>query len=535
MGSSCKIPGFNLYFYSKVYNMEIKFIRALVVWILAGILLLGCKQKNTSITDSNPETAYYSEQYRPQYHFSPEANWMNDPNGLVFHDGLYHLFYQYYPDSVVWGPMHWGHAVSPDMIRWEHQQVALYPDSLGWIFSGSAVVDKGNTSGLGTNGNDPIIAIFTHHNDTLEKKGSNDFQYQSLAYSNDNGKSFSKFAGNPVLKNPGIRDFRDPKVIWHDRTRQWVMVLAAYDKAMFYTSPDLINWNLSGEFGIPGDTRLWECPDLFSLKVDGTDEEKWILLVSIQQQAPNGGTATAYFTGDFDGKSFKGNNKNLKWLDYGTDNYALVTWSNISDGRVLGIGWMSNWLYAQKVPTQRWRSAMTLPRELKLYKRENDYFISSMPVKELTTIEQESKVISSENMSGRITISPTSGIRVKFKKPAKGKVFVTLTNDMNEFAEIGYDADRKAYFIDRTHAGDAGFYPDFAAVHYGHADYVEEFIEMTVYLDHASIELFADQGKCVMTEILFPSSPFNLLIIPETVKKEDFLSGSYWHVQNIWR
>lgn len=255
------------------------------------MLLTGCKER--TVADSRIKgTDYYTEMHRPQVHFTPESKWMNDPNGMVFHDDKYHLFYQYFPDSTVWGPMHWGHAVSKDLVHWEHWPIALYPDSLGWIFSGSAVVDAGNTSGLGQGGRDPIIAVFTHHNDSLEKEGKNDFQYQSIAYSNDGGKTFNKYSGNPVLKNPGIRDFRDPKVFRHAPSGLWVMVLAAYDKAMFYTSPNLIDWTYTGSFGIPGDQRLWECPDLFMLKSANSDDTKWVLIVSIQQQAPNGGTAT---------------------------------------------------------------------------------------------------------------------------------------------------------------------------------------------------------------------------------------------------
>ncbi|MBL0083657.1 MAG: glycoside hydrolase family 32 protein [Saprospiraceae bacterium] len=211
---------------------------------------ISCKQETTSPLP-------VAEKWRPAYHFTPDSMWMNDPNGLVYTDGIYHLFYQFYPDSNVWGPMHWGHATSTDLVSWEHQPIALYPDSLGYIFSGSAVVDTGNTAGFGKNA---MVAMFTHHNDKMEMAGSNVFQYQSLAYSTDGGKTFTKYAGNPVVKNPGIRDFRDPKVSWYAPGQHWVMVLAAYDRAKFYTSADLKNWTESGEFGLPGDERLWECP-----------------------------------------------------------------------------------------------------------------------------------------------------------------------------------------------------------------------------------------------------------------------------------
>ncbi|NNF34850.1 MAG: glycoside hydrolase family 32 protein, partial [Saprospiraceae bacterium] len=245
--------------------------RQLSFFIFTISCIVACKQatelnSNSSETDSE----YYSEQYRPQFHFSPESNWMNDPNGMVYYEGEYHLFYQYYPDSNVWGPMHWGHAVSTDMVHWEHLPIALYPDSLGLIFSGSAVIDWNNTSGFGSESNPPMIAIFTHHLMEGEKAGRNDFQYQSIAYSLDKGRSWTKYEGNPVVPNPGIRDFRDPKVIWDEENTQWVMTFAAYDKVRFYTSKDMKEWEFTGTFGIDGDDRLWECPDLFPMTVEVT-------------------------------------------------------------------------------------------------------------------------------------------------------------------------------------------------------------------------------------------------------------------------
>ncbi|MEM6526168.1 MAG: glycoside hydrolase family 32 protein [Bacteroidota bacterium] len=322
-------------------------------FIALGFVIACASSENDTLVDTT--FSDYKELFRPQFHFSPDSMWMNDPNGMVYYDGEYHLFYQYYPDSTVWGPMHWGHAVSADMLHWEHLPIALYPDSLGYIFSGSVVVDHKNTSGFGNNGKPPLVAIFTHHDIDGERAGTNDFQYQSIAYSNDKGRTWLKYKDNPVVPNLGIRDFRDPKVIWHEQTQRWVMVLAAYDKVQIYTSPDLKNWEYQSDFGIPGDDRLWECPDLFPMTVSGTGQEKWALIVSIQKKAPNGGTATSYFIGDFDGKTFVADNKKQKWLDYGTDNYAMITWSDIpeSDGRRLAIGWMSNWDYAQVVPTQK--------------------------------------------------------------------------------------------------------------------------------------------------------------------------------------
>src|SRR5450432_732226 len=305
------------------------------------------------------------EQYRPQVHFTPKAHWTNDPNGMVFYKGVYHLFFQYYPDSTVWGPMHWGHATSSDLIHWKQQPIALYPDSLGYIFSGSAVVDYHNTSGFGKNGQVPLIAIFTHHDPKGEKEKRNDFQNQSIAYSNDHGKTWIKYAGNPVLKNPGIRDFRDPKVMWYEPGKEWIMTLATGDRVTFYSSPDLKSWKMESDFGSDAGAHGggWECPDLFTLDADG--KKVWILIANLNPGGPNKGSGTQYFLGDFDGNKFTPFSTKTKWLDYGPDDYAGITWSNTGNRKIF-IGWMSNWMYANLVPSIKWRNAMTIPRELRV-------------------------------------------------------------------------------------------------------------------------------------------------------------------------
>jgi fructan beta-fructosidase len=260
---------------------------------------------------------YYKEKHRPQYHFSPKNNWMNDPNGMVYHDGEFHLFYQHYPDSPVWGPMHWGHAVSTDLLHWRHLPIALFPDSLGYIFSGSAVVDNENKSGLGTGETSAIIAIFTYHNSKLQKKGINSYQSQGIAYSIDKGRTWIKHSKNPVLENPGINDFRDPKVFWHNFTEKWIMVLAVNDRVHLYSSPNLLDWDFESEFGDKAGTHdgVWECPDLFQLQVGESDEMSWCMLVSINQGGPNGGSATQYFTGKFDGHKFTPDTTDVRWVD----------------------------------------------------------------------------------------------------------------------------------------------------------------------------------------------------------------------------
>ena len=265
-------------------------------------LVAACKQA----PDNEPGASHYQEPHRPQFHFSPEKMWMNDPNGLVFYEGEYHLFYQYYPDSTVWGPMHWGHAVSTDLLHWEHLPIALYPDSLGYIFSGSAVVDWNNSSGFGKDSTPPLVAIFTYHNMPAEKAGKIDFQYQAIAYSNDKGRTWTKYSGNPVVPNPGLRDFRDPKVFWHEPSHSWIMAVAAWDHLEIYASPNLKNWQKLSEFGKNWGTHagVWECPDLFPATVEGTGKTKWVLIQNINPGAYQGGSGTQYFVGNFDGKAF---------------------------------------------------------------------------------------------------------------------------------------------------------------------------------------------------------------------------------------
>ena len=325
--------------------------------IILFILLAGF------ITCSGQEV--YQEPYRPQIHFSPKTGWMNDPNGLVYYEGKYHMFFQYYPDSTVWGPMHWGHAVSSDLLHWKELSIALYPDSLGYIFSGSAVVDKDNKSGFGMNGKNPLVAIYTQHDPVGEKAGTTNFQNQSIAYSLDAGNNWTKYSGNPVLKTPGLKDFRDPKVCWYPEQKKWIMTLAAGDRVIFYSSGDLKTWKKESEFGMDRGAHggVWECPDLLSYTID--DRKLWLLLVSINPGGAQGGSSTQYFTGSFDGHVFLASDTLTRWADYGPDNYAGVTWSNTGDEKIF-MGWMSNWQYGTKVPTGKWRSAMTIPRKLEL-------------------------------------------------------------------------------------------------------------------------------------------------------------------------
>lgn len=675
-----------------------------------GLLLFGCT--NQPQQESTTGTAQFNERHRPQFHFTPPSKWMNDPNGMVFYEGEYHLFYQHYPEGNVWGPMHWGHAVSKDLVHWEHLPIALYPDSLGMIFSGSAVVDLQNTSGLGTADNPPMVAIYTYHKMEGEKAGRNDFQTQGIAFSLDKGRSWAKYADNPVMPNPGITDFRDPKVMWHEQSGKWIMALAVYDHIRFYSSPNLKDWQLESSFGegIGAHGGVWECPDLFKMQVAGSQEEKWVLLVSINPGGPNGGSATQYFVGQFDGNkfvldeqfrqrvvaesaipqgvvltdfednayagwratgnafgsgpaqgaffkqdrvnnyvgkklvnSFKtdtaatgsltstlfaitsnyinlmvggmkdanatavrlivdgepvrsatgNNNETLEWvswdvrdlkgrnarleildastapkghilvdhivlseegvdpekndgifIDYGTDNYAGVTWSNVpeEDSRRLFMGWMSNWDYGQVVPTENWRSAMTIARSLSLEPTIDGLRLISKPVDELKSLHKASYTIPAQTASGTVAISenmpfttPTFELLLDLEANGPDADFVLeLSNTKNQKVLIGYDSARKQYYVDRTQAGDHTFAPIFSGVHYAPRLEAGNRYSLRLFADVASIELFADGGKTVMTELVFPDEPFTTIRLLSGKGSVQLRSGSVHDLGSIW-
>ncbi|MDC1226246.1 glycoside hydrolase family 32 protein [Algibacter sp.] len=477
--------------------------------------------------------------YRPNFHFTPKANWMNDPNGMFYLNGKYHLYFQYYPDGNVWGPMHWGHAISKNMITWEEQPIALYPDDLGLIFSGSAIVDKNNTSGFGKDGISPIVAIYTYHNMKGEKDGDIDFQTQAIAYSLDEGMTWIKHDKNPVISNPGIKDFRDPKVIWDDKTNKWIMALAGGDRVMFYSSTNLKDWNLESEFGkdIGQHGGLWECPDLFPIKISGTDKTKWVLIVSINPAAPNGGSGTQYFIGDFDGSKFaldvdfntQLQTQKAAWLDFGRDNYAGVTWSNIpkEDGRKLFIGWMSNWEYARDVPTETWRSAMTVSRELKLKKMGDKYVLVSNPVPELykfvsktiirdTLVVDKQKTIISRN---EVDLSRLS-VELEINNLTENKYTFLFHNKFGDSLSFGLDNIEKNYFVNRQKSGKVDFSDKFANI-ISKAKKISpsNTLKLRALIDKTSIEIFYNDGETVMTEIFFPNEPFETLSI-ETLDKK---------------
>ena len=509
--------------------------------IFLCVSFVACKETTTKKEVEPQQERVYVEKFRPQFHFSPSEKWMNDPNGLVYHDGIYHLFYQYYPDDIVWGPMHWGHAVSKDVVHWEHKPIALYPDEHGLIFSGSAVVDSKNTSGFAKHGEVPLVAIYTYHSMEGEKAGRNDFQTQGIAFSLDNGDTWTKYEENPVIGNEGIKDFRDPKVFWHEDSQHWIMALVAGDHAKFYGSTNLKEWTHLSDFGKHEGAHggVWECPDLFPLKVEGLEEEKWVLIISINPGAPNGGSGTQYFIGDFDGKQFVSDQKEPKWLDYGTDNYAGVTYNNVPGGDRIFIGWMSNWDYARNTPTEKWRSAMTLPRKLTLRKQGEEYWLANTPLDQLETLAKSQLVeemLVDEGASKTLKVEGLNQSMVQFKTGSKDFTLL-FKNDLDESLKLDLNAEDGVFLLDRMKSGKVDFQSEFGNKKHRMSISMEEGseFEVNMFLDWSSIEIFLNGGLYSMTEQIFPSEPYNTLIIENRDGQEKIELKSIKHMETIWQ
>jgi fructan beta-fructosidase len=506
-----------------------------LILVTSLLFSLACQQKKDSIT------TYYKEQHRPQFHFTPEKGWMNDPNGLVYYDGEYHLFYQHYPDSTVWGPMHWGHAISKDLVSWEHLPIALYPDSLGYIFSGSIVVDEKNTTGFQTGKEKPLVAIFTYHDMVKEKAGRKDRESQGIAYSLDKGRTWLKYEKNPVIPNKGDTDFRDPKVFWHEATKNWIMPLAVGKKLEIFTSPNLKNWQKVSEFGLKESLNdgVWECPDLISFKTeDGS--EKWVLIQNIGRGAVNGGSGTQYFVGNFDGKVFTNDNppENKLWLDYGADNYAGVSWFNAPNNEKIYIGWMSNWDdYANLVPTSTWRSGMTVPRKLSLNKTPEGYRLAQMPVKQLESLRISSTNIPKQKIINILAIDNKSvlnelDLSFDLTTSTASEFGFILSNSKNEKLIVGLDRTSKQIFIDRTNAGKSDFSSKFAKKHVAPFIDVKE-LTIKALVDKASIEVFVNGGKIALTDLFFPTEDYTKIELYSKEGIANLTSGTLHPLESV--
>jgi len=433
---------------------------------------------------------------------------MNDPNGLVFFKEEYHLFYQHNPNSATWGPMHWGHAVSKNLIEWDELNIALYPDDNGTIFSGSAVVDWNNTTGFFEE--EPgLVAIFTHH---LEgDNGKQAVQTQSLAYSLDKGRTWNKYEGNPVLAHPLKPDFRDPKVFWHKETNKWMMVLATGQTISIYSSPNLKEWKFESEFGdnCGSHDGVWECPDLFELSIENSSNKKWVLIVSIGDN-PNydEGSRTQYFVGSFDGKKFKPEHEDIKWLDYGKDNYAGVSFSDIpmEDGRRIYLGWMSNWRYANQVPTEGWRSQMTLPRELELCERNGDFYLVQNVVRELDNyIKEERKetIITQKKQTIFEVDDDYAEIILTLENINAIRYGLTIEHADSQYTTITIDVKENVLNLYREKSGVVDFSANFSKVQRIPLKESKQ-LHVRMIIDSSSLELFINGGEQALTSLIFP-------------------------------
>ena len=444
------------------------------------------------------------EKFRPTYHFSPLYGWMNDPNGMVYKDGEYHLFYQYNPYGSKWGNMSWGHAISQDLVNWKHLPVAIAPDALGTIFSGSAVVDFDNTAGFGAGA---IIAIYTQNSDR---------QVQSIAYSTDNGRTFTKYENNPVLTSEA-RDFRDPKVFWYESTKRWIMVLAVGQEMQIFSSPNLKDWTFESRFGEGQGAHggVWECPDLFELPVEGTNDKKWVLLCNLNPGGPFGGSATQYFVGSFNGKEFVNESPSkTKWMDWGKDHYATVTWSDAPDNRRIAIAWMSNWQYANDVPTSQYRSPNSVPRDLSLFTVDGETYLQSAPSPELLALRDASKKRSFKVNGTRTIKEMIPGndgayeIELTIENQRADVIGFRLYNDKGEEVDMQYDMKEKKFSMDRRKSGDVGFNENFPMLTWTAIESGKDELKLRLFVDKSSVEAFGDGGRFVMTNQVFPSEPY---------------------------
>lgn len=458
-----------------------------------GIASFGCwkKMQFSDIYDISNR-----EQYRPIYHHTPAYGWMNDPNGMFYKDGVWHLYFQHNPFGSQWENMTWGHSTSTDLVHWTFEGDPVQPDVWGAIFSGSAVVDKENTAGFGK---DAVVALYT---------SAAESQIQSMAYSTDNGKTFTKYEGNPVITS-NVPDFRDPHMFWNEDIKKWNMILAAGQHMEIYTSDNLKEWKLESSFGAEYGNHggVWECPDLMKMKVKGTDKEKWMLICNINPGGPFGGSATQYFIGDFDGYKFVCDTKPevTKWMDYGKDHYATVTFDNAPDGRHVAIAWMSNWQYANLVPTKQYRSCNSIPRDLGLFEYDGDIYCSVLPSPEMTAARKTKKPGKAITEACELIVNPKRDVTI-----------ITLSNDKGEEVVMKYDAKAKTFSMDRTNSGKMDFSTDFPAV--TEAPTFGKISQLRIFIDKSSIEVFDVEGKMAMTNLVFPNKPYNKVTIQGKAK-----------------
>lgn len=451
------------------------------------------------------------EKFRPAFHHTPLYGWMNDPNGMFYKDGLWHLYYQWNPFGSKWQNMTWGHSSSPDMIHWTHHQAAIEPDGLGTVFSGSSAIDRENSAGFGK---DAVLAMYT---------SAGVSQIQSLAWSTDNGNTFSKYEGNPTLTLES--EARDPNMFWNPDTRLWTLVLAhaLEHEMLIFTSPDMKQWTLQSRFGkgLGAQDGVWECPDLFELPLEGTDTKKWVLLCNLNPGGLFGGSATQYFVGDFDGKTFTPDldaegKVPTKWLDFGKDHYATVSFSDAPAGRRTVVGWMSNWQYAAEVPTMQFRSANTLPRDLSLFRHsDGQLYVACVPSPEMLTLRGHIvKAVAKQTVRTkpvRFAIPPVCEITLDVEPQKADSVVLVLSNSKDEKISMTYDPVKNRFSFDRRQSGITDFSQDFPSGTAAPVMCADNQLSLRIFIDRSSVEVFEKNGRFVMTNLVFPNEPYSTL------------------------
>ena len=453
------------------------------------------------------------EKFRPVYHHTPAYGWMNDPNGMFYKDGVYHLYFQHNPYGSTWGNMTWGHSTTTDLVNWNYEGLAIKPDAWGAIFSGSAVVDSDNTAGFGK---DAVVAFYT----SAKSSPWGDVQMQSMAYSLDNGKTFVKYEHNPVVTS-SKRDFRDPKVFWYAPGNHWVMILAGGQEMDIYSSRNLKDWKYESSFGAKQGAHggVWECPDLVELPVENTKEKKWVLICNINPGGPFGGNAAQYFVGTFDGKKFVNESPTqTKWMDWGKDHYATVTFSNVPGRRCIALGWMSNWQYQNVLPTLQYRGSNTIARDLTLYKQNGELLLRCAPSPEIEKARKEKVNIQSFKVSSSYDLAAllennegAYEIDMTINNAGASKIMLSLLNNKGEKVDMYYDVMRKQFVMDRSESGKVDFSVDFPAVTVAPVSDTDA-IHLRLFVDRTSIEAFGEDGKFVMTNQVFPSEAYNRML-----------------------
>lgn len=495
-------------------------------------------------SSASQPAASYDQPWRPQYHFTPPKNFMNDPNGTVFYKGEYHLFYQYNPEGNRWGHMSWGHAVSPDLVHWRNLPVALHEVPGDYmVYSGSAVVDWNNSSGLcrnsGVNDHSCLLAIFT----AAHPKRQN----QYLAFSNDRGRTWTNYSGNPVA-DLEADDFRDPSVFWYGPQRKWVMTAALADhrRVVIFDSPDLKHWRQQSTFGPAGDTDgQWECPDLIELPVDGTSQKRWVLIVNRNPGAPAGGTGVRYLIGSFDGSTFTPDQPNAPplWADYGKDFYATNTWNDPPQGehRRVWIGWISNWQYANAEPTELWRGAQSIPRELRLRRYSDGLRLAQIPIREFEGLRQESIQFRNVNIAQANRRIQDAGFRSKVFEAElelapgpSGGIGLRVLKNGDEETVVGFNAAESQVFIDRTRSGETSFSPDFPGKQSATLE-KSAHVKLHLFVDRSSVELFANDGERVLTDRIYPHAGSNQIEFYSSDPQGKVISFQVWQLASIWK